>query len=132
VRQFFRVTVVRTLVTFLVVVVVVVGGVHGFVVVVVVVGADWPYMTPVPFSADRTAVYSLFLLPELSNSNGEPEERHESESRTPQTVIPAQRATFMQSLVMFEYQLTLLFPSTSSSVTCTSTPSFANSDIVVR
>jgi len=44
-------------------------------------------------SALRTAVYAAFLFPLPSKSSGDSPLRQESGSRTPQTVMPVQRAT---------------------------------------
>src|SRR4051794_27924002 len=54
-------------------------------------------------SALSTEVYAAFLLPPLPKSNGLSLERHESLSRTPHTVMPAQRATFMHAVVSPAY-----------------------------
>ena len=53
---------------------------------------------PALFSASKVELYAAFLLPLQSNSSGVPLERHESQSRTPHTVMPLQRATARQSL----------------------------------
>src|SRR4051812_5526762 len=50
-------------------------------------------VVPPAFSALSTLVYAAFLFPELSKSSGVPDERHESLSRTPHTVMPVQRET---------------------------------------
>ena len=82
-------------------------------------------------SAVSTELYAAFLLPPPSNSSGDSPLRHESESRTPHTVIPMHRATARQSLTTLAYAVGLAFVM-SSSVMCTSTPRAAKLDSVVR
>src|SRR3954471_20172668 len=78
----------------------------------------------------RTDVYAAFLLPPPSNSSGLSPERHESLSRTPQTVMPTQRDTFMHAWVSPPYcDVEELV--TSTSVRATSTPRAAKLDRVV-
>src|SRR5688572_6641682 len=86
------------------------------------------------FSASSVELYAAFLLPLHSNSSGVPLERHESQSRTPHTVMPLHRATARQSLTTLRYVLACVVPepSMSNSVICTSTPSAAKLDNVVR
>jgi hypothetical protein len=55
----------------------------------------------VPPIAVSVALYAGFLLPLRSNSSGFSPLRQESLSRMPQTVMPVQRATFMQALTVF-------------------------------
>ena len=61
------------------------------------------------------------MLPEPSNSKGLSPERHESLSRTPHTVMPRQRGTFMHAWVRPAYWLVEELV-TSTSVSATSTP----------
>src|SRR5688572_13870377 len=51
-------------------------------------------------SALSTALYAAFFCPLELKSSGFCEARHESLSRTPQTVMPRQRETARQSLTM--------------------------------
>ncbi len=63
-------------------------------------------------------------MPLPSNSSGVPDARHESVSRTPQTVMPVQRDTAMHAWTTPRYCSAWEEPepSMSSSVICTSTP----------
>ena len=70
------------------------------------------------------------MLPLESNSSGVSLLRHESLSRMPHTVMPAQRETFMQSFTVLLYAVVPAC-AMSSSVSCTSTPSAAKFDSVV-
>ena len=69
-------------------------------------------------------------MPPPSNSSGLSLERHESLSRTPQTVMPTQRATLTQAWVSPAYWLVDALV-TSTSVSATSTPRAAKLDSVV-
>src|SRR4051812_20211609 len=71
--------------------------------------------------AVRTEVYAAFLLPPPSNSRGLSLDRHESLSRTPQTVMPMHRGTLTQAWVRPAYWLVAELV-TSTSVSATSTP----------
>src|ERR1700712_4043370 len=85
---------------------------------------------PAALRALSTEVYAAFLLPLPSNSNGLSPERHESLSRTPHTVMPTQRDTFMQAWVSPAYcEVEALV--TSTSVRATSTPRAAKLASVV-
>ena len=75
-------------------------------------------------------MYAAFLLPPPSNSSGLSLERQESLSRTPQTVMPMQRGTFMHAWVSPAYWLVEALV-TSTSVSATSTPRAAKLDSVV-
>ena len=70
------------------------------------------------------------MLPLPSNSSGLSLERHESLSRTPHTVMPMQRGTFMQAWVRPAYWVVDALV-TSTSVSATSTPRAAKLDSVV-
>jgi hypothetical protein len=83
------------------------------------------------FSAVRTASYAGFFWPLPLNSSGLSPDRHESESRTPHTVMPLQRETARQSLTTLRYASAGALRM-SSSVMCTSTPRAAKLDSVVR
>src|SRR4051794_10190479 len=79
---------------------------------------------PAALRALSTEVYAAFLLPPPSNSSGLSLERHESLSRTPHTVMPRQRGTFMQAWVRPAYWVVDALV-TSASVRATSTPALA-------